>query len=458
MSQWIPEKLPEDTDAEAALLSTVCSPGADRAAGEVAAFLNDGDFVHPKHKIIFAAMVALSNRQEEINALTLKAEIEAKGNLGRVGGYSALVELLQGEEVGRPMALAMILRKHRKHRELIKLGAQMVRDASAEEEEPETLAQATMETLADLATSSRGGGLVTFQDLTAKVEASAEQKRAAGKVRGIRCGMDRLDGMTRGGLRPGMLVVVAARPGVGKTSLALQWAIKGAVSQSQPVGFFSLEMDGEEVWQRALSCAAGVPVEAIESGHMTAEQSESLIRADRELNASRLMIDDQATLTVADIRARVDRATVKVGQCLGLVVVDYLQLISSPKGASKQNENARIAEISRALKLLAKDRHVPVIILSQLNREVEKRTNGRPQLSDLRDSGAIEQDADMVIFIHRKGEDPMGELIIAKHRGGKTGTIPVRWDGDVTTFREVERSTSSVGFGKPAPMVTGWEE
>ena len=210
-------------------------------------------------------------------------------------------------------------------------------------------------------------------------------------------------------------------------------------------------MSSEEVFNRLLSAQARVNMKAVQAGAFDAAVEARLLGARDELLQLPIFINDQASITVRDIQAMVDRHLAQSNQRIDLLIVDYLQLMSSPDSsrAAKQNEATRIGEISRGLKLLAKDRGIPVVVLSQLNREVEHRQGGRPQLSDLRDSGAIEQDADMVMFIHRRmapvqeGQEPdrTAELIVAKHRNGPTGIIPLFFEGEYATYRELERDT-----------------
>jgi replicative DNA helicase len=266
-------------------------------------------------------------------------------------------------------------------------------------------------------------------------------------VRGNRTWMKdwpRLNGML-GGFHPGQLIVLAARPGIGKTALALNW-ILGAADYRRAAGIFSLEMPAERLWRRLAAAHAGIDLRALVETRDPAAFNR-LGKAKLELDKRGIWIQDRAGITAREILGEVD-GLLALQPDLGLLVVDHLGLISTPETArnARQNESTRIGEITRAFKILAGDRGIPVLLLTQLNREVEKRSGGKPQLSDLRDSGCVEQDADTVMFIHRKGHEPgdrSATLDIAKQREGPTGEIQMDWDSSLTRFREVERMTES---------------
>ncbi len=451
MAEWIPERLPEDVDAERALLATCCAPGAESAASEIAFQLTEEDFVHPANRAVFKALVSLIEAQVEVNALTLKDALDQAGDLGRVGGYAGLVELLSGEEVGKPQVLADLLVRKRKQRQLIRMGAQLVRQAAEEEAPPETLVERAAQDLFRLAQGRERKGLEHVGDVSEEaMDKLLDRLEGRGSV-GLRVGFSRLDAITQG-FQPGNLIILAARPGIGKTALALNWLLRSADSRQRAHGaFFSLEMSNEEVFNRLLAAKASINMKAVQAGGFSDQVQGRLLEARDDLRALPIFLNDQAAITVREITAMVERHLAQANQKLDLLIVDYLQLISSPEGSrgAKQSEAVRIGEISRAFKLLAKDHKIPVVVLSQLNREVEHRQGGRPQLSDLRDSGAIEQDADIVMFIHRKmkpvlegeEEDRSAELVIAKHRNGPTAIVPLYFEAEYARYREMERST-----------------
>jgi replicative DNA helicase len=450
MTEWLPERLPEDIEAERALLATCCAAGAELAATEIAIALTEDDFVHPAHRAVFKALRTLVEGQVEINTLTLKDALDQAGDLPRVGGYPGLVELLSAEEVGRPQVLADLLSRKRKLRQLIRLGAQLVRQAAEEEAPPDALVETMAGDLFRLAQGQQRHGLEHISDVArGTMENLLDRLEGRGST-GLKVGFSRLDAITQG-FQPGNLVILAARPGIGKTALALNWLLRAAVQHQASVAFFSLEMSKEEVWTRLLAAHSSVDMKAVAAGGFDSEIQARLLRSRDELNEQHIYINDQAGITVREISAMVDRHLSHTNQKLDMVIVDYLQLMSSPESsrAAKQSEAVRIGEISRGFKLLAKDHGMPVVVLSQLNREVEHRQSGRPQLSDLRDSGAIEQDADIVMFIHRKmkpvmegeEEDRSAELLLAKHRNGPTGVVPLWFEGEYARYREMERST-----------------
>lgn len=438
MSEWIPDRLPEDLDSERSLLSTLCAPGNEQTATEIVFDLSSDDFVHPGHKAIFAALVDVLEHHQEVSALTLKDSLAQAGELGHVGGFSSLVEILQGQEVSRPRVLADILQRKRKLRELIRMGARLVREAANEEQTPDAIVEAACSDLASMTQRRGESGPVAVGTVTDAVLEQVMAEASGKRIFGARTGFYRFDGITRG-FKPGQLIVLAARPGVGKSTLARNWAL--GIAQRSAVPFFSLEMDKEEITRCLLTDMSSLDLREIQ-----ADDLPHLARAKYDLDTLPILIDDRAGTTVRQIRSKVER--IQARQKVGLVIVDYLQLITTP-GSAKQNEAVRIGEISRELKLMAKDCKIPVMVLSQLNREVEKRQSGKPQLSDLRDSGCIEQDADLVIFIHRKIipslpqelQDKTGELHIAKHRGGPCGSVPLIWDGALSRYKEQERET-----------------
>ena len=437
-------RLPEDIESERSFLATVCAPGAGPAAMEAIASLSADDFHHPNHRAVFRALGVVLSEGNIPDSLTLKDALGRTKELAKIGGFPSLIEILQGEDVERPQVLADVILRKSKFRKLIHAGAELSRLASAEDDNPEDLIASACSKLADLSCPAKGKGL----RFTSEIGGSAMRRiNATLEGRGTSAattGLPRLDRMLKGGFRAGQLIVLAARPGVGKSTMARSWG-KRCAELHGLAAMFSLEMGSDEVWECLAGNMAGIDGERLSLGELTPPEWARFQAAKDELDGLNLLIDDQAEITVPEIRGRVDRAKARYGD-VRMVLVDYLQLVSTPKGgrADKQSEANRIGDISRGLKLMAKDAGMPVVVLSQLNREIEKGNGRRPNLSDLRDSGAIEQDADIVIFIHRKGEgeNTKYELIVAKHRGGKTGVIPLKADLSTYTFREMERETT----------------
>lgn len=438
--------LPEDLDTERVLLSTICAPGAEAVASDCIANLREDDFTHPSHRLVFVALKGLIQRGSEVSSVAL---LDALGKeSGRVGGFTGLVDLLSGEEVGRPQVLVDILAKHRRRRDLIRLGDQVARAAEVGDETPEAIADTAAKALADLQASRQRGGLAQVRDAGARLLEDLQGSTAPGTFTGF----TRLDALTQG-FQPGQMIVLAARPGIGKTALALNWTLNAA-STSGWVAFFSLEMGEKELLRRVACNQGSVPQKAVKERRLTQGQLQAFLEALSYVESLPLLVNDAGSVTAQDIRSQVLREATRRGCPPALVVVDYLQLITSPDAKGK-NETHRIGEISRALKLLAKDAGAPVAVLSQLNREIEKASR-KPVLSDLRDSGAIEQDADIVAFIHRQPKPQMGDepdrgatLVIAKHRDGELAEIPMEFQGGFCRYEELpERQTAGGQDGR----------
>jgi replicative DNA helicase len=464
--EWIPEHLPEDIEAERAFLATCCAPGYEQEAADVAYSLREDDFVHPAHRAIFLAMVSLLEANLEVNAITLKDSLDRAGNLSRVGGYAGLIEILSADEVRYPQVIADILIRKRKLRELIRLGAQLVKMAAGEEEPPETLVEQAGQELFRVAQGQDRRGLEPIAQVAQDAYQGLLDRLEGRGSSGLHVGFSRLDKLTQG-FQPGNLVVLAARPGVGKTALALNWILHAAMRHQAHSALFSLEMSKEEVFNRFLSSCSRIDLKSVAQGNFGGDTHQKLLGARDNLVRLPIFICDRAAITVREITAMVDRLCTQHNQRLDMVVVDYLQLISSPPDsrAAKQTEAVRVAEISRSLKLLAKDHNIPVVVLSQLNRMVEHRKGDTPQLSELRDADAIEQDADIVMFIHRKmkqgsrgklteeladeGEldNKRAELLISKHRNGPTAAIPLYFEGEHALFMELDNSEVPVIIG-----------
>ncbi len=451
MAEWLPERIPEDPEAERALLATCCAPGAELLAAELAFSAVPEDFMVPKHRSLFRALFALVNDRQEINPLTLKDQMDRDKTLDQAGGYSGLVELLGAEEVGNPRRLLEILQDKHKGRQLIRLGAQLVRAAAQEEDTPDMLVQRLSAALMVLV--QRGDHkrkTVHVSEITDDVLAGILDQMEGKRESGVRVGFPRLDRMTRGFSKTGF-IVLAARPGIGKTALALNWALRSAAKFGTTVAFFSLEMSRDEVVHRLIAAQGKLDLKEIMAGGYNDLAIQEIVKAKAVIDELPLYINDQATITVQEIMAACERLMIQSEGKLGLVIVDYLQLVKKPDG-NKRTDASLVSDITRTFKLSAKEMNIPFVVLSQLNREVESRQNGkgRPILSDLRDSGSIEQDADMVMFIHRNAKpsleaeapDGSGELIIAKHRNGPVGVIPVFFEEKYTRFREVEGETA----------------
>ena len=446
MGGWIPDKLPEDLDCERTLLATICGMGAERELAECLAVLRDDDFVHPAHRVIIQAARKLSGKGLEVTPVSM-LDTMTETDKRRAGGFSGIVEILQGSDVAKPMALVEILGRHRKRRELIRLGASLVREAQGEDM-PETIADRAAAALSDVSVSRQRFGLVSAQECAEETLRDLDSDIAPG----YRTGFARLDEVTQG-FQPGQIIILAARPGIGKTALALNWTL--AIAKQGPVFFFSLEMGKKELMRRMACNVGSVSQKAVKERKLTDFQHGLYSKAMIEVASLPILIDDSASTTAGEIRSHVLRHSTRMGEAPALVVVDHIGLVSSQGATNGKSEALRIGEISRSMKILAKEAQCPIVILSQLNREVEK-ADRKPILSDLRDSGCLEQDADIVMFIHRKpkpqmpgGEpDRSASLIISKHRDGELAEIQMEFQGGYCRYEEsAQRETEVFGRG-----------
>lgn len=451
---WLPSRLPEDVDAERSLLSTWCAPGAAQGCTTMILETDASIFVHPKHQAVFRALRALAAAGTEVSALTLKDQLDQADDLNRVGGFPGLVELLMGEDVERPQVLVEILTRKAKLRQLVHAAATAVREAASEADAPEVLSDRLASLLQGIVAQRGGVGLMPVDQVVDEYLAEMNDEIERGTGAGVRVGYPKWDRVT-GGLKPGQLVVLAARPGIGKTALALNWSLRVG-RRGEAVGIFSLEMDRRELLDRLVSDHVGISVRKVRT-----ERDRSLFdrvaQGALDLAGMPIIINDQASTSAPEIVAQIKRQHHR--RPLKMAVVDHLSLIES-RGGDKESKANQVAEITRTLKVAAKDIGIPIVLLAQLNREVEKRQGGRPQLSDLRDSGSIEQDADIVAFLHRKmtptlegeSQDTGAELFIAKHRGGPLAHFAMDFDGALTRYRELEFETQPYAQ-KPARML-----
>jgi replicative DNA helicase len=445
-----PGAYPEDLEAERWCLASLHGAGDDPVVVDHINDLQEEDFSHPNHRAVFSAIRLVVQSQDRVDLLSIKKALIREGRIDDVGGFAGLQEILHGGESGDLGAIVRTLKQHTKRRRLLDLSESVGEKARRGVDDPDEVIDSAVANLMRIGQVDQRSGdpqalSVIGGDATERLLAQMSGQR----VTGVRVGWRTLDDMTQG-FKGGNLIILAARPGIGKTALALSWLHRAALLKDAHAGcMFSLEMSLDELWARMLSLHSGLNLQDLKRAHPPEAQiHEAVKRAMRELQSLPLSLSDKASLTVPQIRNSLKKI-MGSGKRVDWALIDYLQLLRSPEGsfAARQNESNRIAEISRDLKLMAKDLDIPVIVLSQLNREVEHR-HGRPQLSDLRDSGAIEQDADIVMFIHRKtnqqaveldGSQNQGELIIAKHRNGPCGTIPIMFKPECTLYREMER-------------------
>ncbi len=439
----------EDLAAERAVLGAIV--GNNEVFSNVAEIVSADDFASQGHSQIFAAMVALDQRQQRVDPLTLAEELKEKGHLGTAGGTAYLAQLDQSVPFGHnAVEYAQIIKDRAVRRSLAAVGREILDLASQETGRVEELLDESERKVFNIAEKKRVGDLIAMGELMEPALTLLDKmKGSASGITGLSTGFVDLDQQLTG-LHPGELIILAARPGIGKTSLAMNIALHAARKEGKAVGVFSLEMPSVQLVTRLLATAARVDMKKLRGGRLSQIDMEKITETANELFNLKLFIDDSGALSSFDLRAKARRLKAKEPD-LGLIVIDYLQLMHQKgKVESRQLE---VSEISRALKQLAKELMLPVIALSQLNRKVEERKGGKPMLSDLRESGAIEQDADVVMFIHRddEGEDGEGggdnsfkttipvELIIAKQRNGPIGSVDLLFLSEYTRFESKAR-------------------
>lgn len=433
---------PQDLEAERSVLGALL---IDKLAiTKIADIITPADFYHPGHQAIFAAVITLFERGEPIDILTVSDALKRMKRLKEIGGTDYLTDLVQSVPTSAHIErYAELVKEKRVRRDLVSAAAE-VNESALEAGNFENLLDQVEQRIFSIAQRSRPQKFTHIKDeLPAAYERLEKLHRGErGALRGIPTKFSKIDSLLSG-LQPSDLIIVGARPSFGKTSFALDIARQAALV-GHPVGIFSLEMSRDQVIDRLIAAQAQVPLWRLRTGRLNDELEFSLVQESLdELAKAPLYIDDSATPTILSIRSMARRLQLEHG--LDLVIVDYLQLIK-PYGTS-DNMVQQVTEISRGLKALARELKVPVVALSQLSREVDKRDVKIPRLSDLRESGSLEQDADVVMFLYRKDRDRLElspeeqnivEIIIAKHRNGPLGTVPLKFDAERVSFRTVD--------------------
>lgn len=419
-------------------------------------------FFREAHRRLFRAMTRLFERGGVLDVITVSEELKTQGDLENAGGLEYLASLLDAVPTAANIEYhARIVREKALLRRLLEAANQIVQDVHdpGEATAKEVLDQAEHRIFA-VSQSRDQTGFVWIKEILWPMFERIEKLQEAGGVSGLPTGFADVDRMTTG-LQPGDLVVVAGRPSMGKTSWALNVSHRVALNQGVPVAIFSLEMAKEQLVQRFLCSEGSVDAQKLRRGSLSPEDHRRLAMAAGRLNTAPIWIDDSAASNVLEMKAKARR--LKSESELGLVVVDYMQLMSASATGRSDGRVQEISEISRGLKGLAREIEVPVVALSQLSRAPEQRVNRRPQLSDLRDSGSIEQDADLVLFLYRPEyyegpEDKDGnslegkaELIVSKQRNGPTGTIDLFFHKEYTRFDSLVRGPNGEGDPVPAP-------
>lgn len=398
------------------------------------------DFYIERNKELFDTIVELYNLGKPIDIVTIKDQLTLRGSFEAVGGLDYVMETMNMVPTTRNVKhYAQIVSQKALLRNLIRISEKALEQSYRGDEEPDAIIGRTEQELIDLSQERSSKGPVHLRTyLGQSVEKLAELSENEGDITGLSTGFIDLDRRTAG-FHGSELILIAARPGMGKTSFALNIAQNVAIGTGATVAVFNLEMPGIQIANRMLSSESMVNSESLKKGNIRDEEWEKIGEAVDVLSRASIYIDDTSSITAPEIVARCRK--LKMEHNLGMVVIDYLQLISGSGSRGEGNRQQEISDISRALKVMANDLNIPVIALSQLSRAVEKRDNKEPMLSDLRESGAIEQDADMVLFLYREGayneeaEEPnRTKCIFAKHRNGETGYEYLTWLGEFTKF------------------------
>ncbi|MGK5084466.1 replicative DNA helicase [Bdellovibrionota bacterium FG-1] len=421
--------------------------------------LEGRDFYHERHQKIFDAIYALVSRGEPADLVTLTSTLRDKGWYEAVGGSAILTSLFEDTfAIGNVSHYARIVREKALLRRVIDTSSEIAARAYEGIEDTEAFMDEVETKILNVADTGKVDTMSSMQEiLVANMHTIEELASRKTDVIGVPTGFTDFDKLT-GGMRPGQLIVLAARPAMGKTSMFLSMAQHMAVHSKSVVSIFSLEMTKDELGMRFLSGMSRIDAKRLKVGRIADREWARLAQAADQLSKAKIFIDDAAGITVMDIRSRC-RRLLATEKKLDLIVIDYLQLMQGSRNAKASGSREQeISEISRGLKNLAKELKVPIIALSQLNRGLEQRPNKRPMLSDLRESGAIEQDADMVCFIYRDEvynkdteEKGIAELIVGKHRAGETATIRLAWLSEYTLFANLASDAPGTPVHPPRP-------
>lgn len=433
---------PNDVESEQAVIGSMLT---DKEAVSVAIeVLKPEDFYREDNRTIFEAILNLYGRSEPIDIITLKSELSSMGKFEAVGGLEYIAELPDKvPTTANVEQYIKIVEEKSVLRNLIKTANEIITLGYDQTQEVDGIIDGAEKKIFEVMQKKNQKGYTPIKDILVETFTELEQLyNQKQRITGIPTGFSDLDFRTSG-LHNSDLILVAARPAMGKSAFALNIATNAAVRAKVPVAIFSLEMSKEQMTSRILCSEAMVDSNKVRTGKIDDEEWSKLAAASGELSEANIYIDDTPGISIMEIRAKCRK--MKIEKNIGLVVIDYLQLVqgSGKRGGSREQE---IAEISRSLKILAKEINVPVIALSQLSRAPEQRPDHRPMLSDLRESGSIEQDADIVMFLYRDdyyNEDSekknIAEVILAKHRAGSTGTVELLWLGNYTKFANIDK-------------------
>ncbi len=427
---------PQDIDAEQSVLGAMLM--SKDAIADVVEQLRADDFYRPSHESIYEAILDLYGHGEPADAVTVAAELDKRGELNRIGGRVYLVDLMSSVSIAANASYyAQIVHDKAVLRRLVDASMKIAQLGYQGAGDVPDIVDAAQQAIYEVNATKTSEDYKSLKEL---LEPTIDEMEAieshTGIMSGVPTGFVDLDELTNG-LHPGQMVIVAARPAVGKSTLALDFARSAAVRNHLTTAYFSLEMSQTELVMRLLSAEAGVALNHIRNGKMSEDDWQQIVRKTGVVQEAPLFIDDSPNLTMMEIRAKSRR--LKQRNDLRLVIIDYLQLMTS--GRKVESRQVEVSEFSRQIKLLAKELEIPVVALCQLNRGPEQRNDKKPMLSDLRESGSLEQDADLVILLHRedvydRDSTRAGEadFIVAKHRNGPTATITTAFQGHYSRF------------------------
>ena len=436
--------LPHDLVAEQSVLGAVfISP---ETMTSLADELTPEDFYKPANKIVFKTMLSLLEKGEPIDATTMVSALTNQGDISNIGGINYVVELVNSTPTSKNVEhYAKLVKEKSTLRRVIADLSDSLSSAYQGDVSISDLIAKTEKSMLDISNQNTGTGFRNVADiLDTHMQIVETRSQTDGFVTGLSTGFVGLDKITTG-LHEGNLIILAARPAMGKTALALNVAKYVATIERKPAVIFSLEMGAEELIERMLASEGMVPAYHLKTGNLSTDEWKRLVQAQNNLYDAPIFVDDTAGIRISEIRSNARKLAQEMGG-LGVIIIDYLQLITGAKGENRQQI---VSEISRELKILAKDLKVPVIALSQLSRAVEQRQDKRPMLADLRESGSIEQDADIVAFLYREAyyqkeqadsqeANNVTELILEKNRHGSLGTVKLYFHKEYTKFSSVE--------------------
>lgn len=438
-------ELPHDINAEKALLGCLL---IDNSALDEISDVNlvPEDFYHPQYGIIFQAIKDLYLESMPFDIVTVSSRLNDHGKLERIGGQSALVAIC--DEVGSSANVEFygkMLKQKSVLREVVRTATRVMQSGTNFSGDIELFLQDVETSFFKLTAQTKNNKMTTLKEaLYENLKELEQPARAKGEITGVSTGFKALDARLLG-LQPGQLIIIAARPGMGKTALAMNWAVAAAKQSQLPVAIFSYEMMYAELSMRLLASEAGIDGRKLKTKDFNEMDLRSISGAIQRLSNLPIYINDAGSTTVIDIRSYCRK--IKAERGLAMIVIDYIGLM--PIHMKKQSREQEIAELSRTLKMLANELGIPVVVLSQLNRSATSRTDRKPQLQDLRESGSLEQDANIVCLIHREDyydpETPkkgIAEIIVAKNRNGEPGTVDLQWIGSQTKFADIE-------YGRP---------